>query len=65
MTELRLIAWFLFTMFAIIISTVMITEPDILVMLIGIAIMVVTTLLSIKTRCFLDLKPLRFWRHKH
>lgn len=65
MTELRLIAWFLFTMFAIIISTVMVTEPDILVMLIGIAIMVVTTLLSIKTRCFLDLKPLRFWRHKH
>ena len=65
MTELRLIAWFLFTMFAIIISIVMITEPDILVMLIGIAIMVVTTLLSIKTRCFLDLKPLRFWRHKH
>lgn len=65
MTELRLIAWFLFTMFAIIISTVMITEPDILVMLIGIAIMVVTTLLSIKTRCFLNLKPLRFWRHKH
>lgn len=65
MTELRLIAWFLFTMFAIIISTVMITEPDILVMLIGIAIMVVTILLLIKTRCFLDLKPLRFWRHKH
>lgn len=65
MTELRLIAWFLFTMFAIIISTVMVTEPDILVMLIGIAIMVVTTLLSIKTRFFLDLKPLRFWRHKH
>lgn len=65
MTELRLIAWFLFTMFAIIISTVMITEPDILVMLIGIAIIVVTILLSIKTRFFLDLKPLKFWRHKH
>lgn len=65
MTELRLITWFLFTMFAIIISTVMITEPDILVMLIGIAIIVVTILLSIKTRFFLDLKPLKFWRHKH
>ena len=52
-------------MFAITMSIEMISEPDTLVMLIGIAIMVVTILLSIKTRCFLDLKPLRFWRHKH
>ena len=65
MTALRLIAWFLFTMFAITMSTEMISEPDTLVMLIGIAIMVATISLSIKTICFLDLKPLRFWRHKH
>lgn len=65
MTALRLIAWFLFTMFAITISTEMISEPDTLAMLIGIAIMVATILLSIKTRCFLDLKLLRFWRHEH
>ena len=65
MTALRLIAWFLFTMFAFTLGTEMISEPDTLVMLIGIAIVVATVLLSIKTRCFLDLKPLRFWRHKH
>lgn len=50
MTALRLIAWFLFTMFAITMSIEMISEPDTLVMLIGIAIMVVTISLSIKTK---------------
>jgi len=65
MKLVRLVAWFIFTMFAFTVGTEMISEPDTLVMLIGIAVVVATILLSIKTRCFLNLKPLRFWKYKH
>lgn len=65
MKLVRLVAWFIFTMFAFTVGTEMISEPDTLVMLIGIAVVVATILLSIKTRCFMDFRPLRFFKHKH
>lgn len=65
MKLVKLIIWFVFTVTAFTLGAEMMTEPDTLVVLIGIIVIVTTVLLSIKTRCFLDLKPLRFWKYKH
>lgn len=65
MKLVKLIIWFIFTVAAFTLGAEMMTEPDTLVVLIGIIVIVVAILLSIKTRCFLDLKPLKFWNYKH
>lgn len=65
MKLVKLIIWFIFTVTAFTLGAEMVTEPDTLVVLIGIIVIVATVLLSIKTRCFLDLKPLRFWKYKY
>ena len=65
MKLVKLIIWFIFTVSALTLGAEMVTEPDTLVVLIGITVIVATVLLSIKTRCFLDIKLLRFWKYKY